>query len=194
MTAAEKDERDHRVASQNREDLSSLLELRDIVDELGTIMKLLEEQTTTVKIMAEYFEEKGYGRSFIESALSRLDQYRTQVSDMKENAYAAQRAVSNPEPCPRLHIMISVQGGNSPRPEAKTSKCRRVTPGSLGSRGDPKSIAVCDGLHYLHCDVGTQTIHACNLPHRHLIDSYHCLFSPPYSGSMFANGAANRQI
>ncbi|GAB1218513.1 hypothetical protein ATERTT37_007769 [Aspergillus terreus] len=93
MTAAEKDERDHRVASQNREDLSALLELRDIVDELGTIMKLLEEQTATVKIMAEYFEDKGYGRSFIESALSRLDQYRTQVSDMKENAYAAQRAV-----------------------------------------------------------------------------------------------------
>ncbi|KAL4896882.1 hypothetical protein BDV59DRAFT_79815 [Aspergillus ambiguus] len=95
MTAAEKDERDHRVAGQNREDLSALLELRDIVDELGTVMKLLEEQTVTVKAMAKYFEEKGYGRSFMESALSRLDQYRMQVSDMKENAYAAQKAVEN---------------------------------------------------------------------------------------------------
>lgn len=93
MTAIEKDERDRRVAAQNREDLSSLLELRDIVDELGTIMKLLEEQTATVKVMALYFEDKGYGKAFIESALNRLDQYRSQVVDMKENAYAAQKAV-----------------------------------------------------------------------------------------------------
>ncbi|KAB8272551.1 hypothetical protein BDV30DRAFT_211893 [Aspergillus minisclerotigenes] len=95
MTASERDERDRRVANQNREDLSTLLELRDIIDELGTILKLLEQQTATVKIMAQYFEDKGYGKVFIESALSRLEDYRTQVTDMRENAHLAQKAVEN---------------------------------------------------------------------------------------------------
>ncbi|GMF71502.1 unnamed protein product [Aspergillus oryzae] len=96
MTASERDERDRRVANQNREDLSTLLELRDIIDELGTILKLLEQQTATVKIMAQYFEDKGYGKVFIESALSRLEDYRTQVTDMRENAHLAQKAVRSP--------------------------------------------------------------------------------------------------
>ncbi|KAE8420516.1 hypothetical protein BDV36DRAFT_281409 [Aspergillus pseudocaelatus] len=95
MTASERDERDRRVAHQNREDLSTLLELRDIIDELGTILKLLEQQTATVKLMAQYFEDKGYGKVFIESALSRLEDYRTQVTDMRENAQLAQKAVEN---------------------------------------------------------------------------------------------------
>lgn len=96
MTASERDERDRRVANQNREDLSTLLELRDIIDELGTILKLLEQQTATVKIMAQYFEDKGYGKVFIESALSRFEDYRTQVTDMRENAHLAQKAVRSP--------------------------------------------------------------------------------------------------
>ncbi|KAB8259831.1 hypothetical protein BDV32DRAFT_138568 [Aspergillus pseudonomiae] len=95
MTASERDERDRRVAHQNREDLSTLLELRDIIDELGTILKLLEQQTATIKLMAQYFEDKGYGKIFIESALSRLEDYRTQVTDMRENAHLAQKAVEN---------------------------------------------------------------------------------------------------
>ncbi|KAF7587154.1 hypothetical protein BBP40_007662 [Aspergillus hancockii] len=95
MTVSERDERDRRVADQNREDLSTLLELRDIIDELGTILKLLEQQTVTVKLMAQYFEEKGYGKVFMDSALSRLDDYRTQVTDMRENAHLAQKAVEN---------------------------------------------------------------------------------------------------
>ncbi|THC99661.1 hypothetical protein EYZ11_000822 [Aspergillus tanneri] len=95
MTTAERNERDHRVASQNREDLSTLLELRDIVDELGTILKLLEQQTTTIKTMSSYFEERGYGKFFIAAALDRLDDYRNQVLEMKENAHSAQKAVEN---------------------------------------------------------------------------------------------------
>ncbi|KAE8151169.1 hypothetical protein BDV25DRAFT_139154 [Aspergillus avenaceus] len=95
MTAAERDDRDRRVADQNREDLSTLLELRDIIDELGTILKLLEQQTTTVNLMAQYFQDKGYGKVFIDTALSRLDDYRNQVTDMRENAHLAQKAVEN---------------------------------------------------------------------------------------------------
>ncbi|KAF7162626.1 hypothetical protein CNMCM5623_007851 [Aspergillus felis] len=95
MTEAERDERDIRVARQNREDLSALLELRDIMDELGTIMKLLEEQTTTVKTMARYFEDRGYGKVFVEASLARLDEYRNHVQEMRENTILAQKAVEN---------------------------------------------------------------------------------------------------
>ncbi|GIJ98776.1 hypothetical protein Aspvir_000897 [Aspergillus viridinutans] len=95
MTEAERDERDIHVARQNREDLSALLELRDIMDELGTIMKLLEQQTTTVKTMARYFEGRGYGNVFVEASLARLDEYRNQVQEMRENTILAQKAVEN---------------------------------------------------------------------------------------------------
>ncbi|KAK1147005.1 hypothetical protein N8T08_002333 [Aspergillus melleus] len=91
MTTEERFERDYRIVNQHRADLSTLLELRDIVDELGTILKLLEQQTATVKIMASYFEENGYGKTFIESALSRLEDYHAQVLEMKDNAYSAQK-------------------------------------------------------------------------------------------------------
>jgi hypothetical protein len=94
MTEAERDERDIRVAKENREDLSALLELRDIMDELGTIMKLLEQQTTTVKTMARYFEDRGYGKAFVEATLARLDEYHNQVQEMRDNTILAQKAVS----------------------------------------------------------------------------------------------------
>ncbi|KAL4893532.1 hypothetical protein BDV59DRAFT_177559 [Aspergillus ambiguus] len=95
MKASERDDRDRRLVMQNREDLSVLLELKDIVDELHTIMKLLEEQTATVKIMAKYFKDKGDGRAFIGSALSRLGQCHSQVVGMIDNANAAQKEVGN---------------------------------------------------------------------------------------------------
>ncbi|KKK20761.1 hypothetical protein AOCH_002269 [Aspergillus ochraceoroseus] len=95
MTATERDERDRQVALQNRNDLSSLLELRDIVDELGTILKLLEQQTTTIKTMANYFEYRGYGKRFIHAALMRLDEYHIHITEMRGNAIAAQKAVEN---------------------------------------------------------------------------------------------------
>lgn len=93
MSAAERDERDNKVARRNREDLSTLLELRDIVDELSTLLKLLEQQANTVRTMSSYFEHKGCGQAFIESALSRLEEYRNQVLEMRENASVAQKAV-----------------------------------------------------------------------------------------------------
>ncbi|PYH43161.1 uncharacterized protein BP01DRAFT_301792 [Aspergillus saccharolyticus JOP 1030-1] len=95
MSAAEREERDHELASRNREDLSTLLELRDIIDELGTILKLLDVQTTIIKTMSSYFEHKGYGKVFMETSLSRLDDYRNQVLEMRENASLAQKAVEN---------------------------------------------------------------------------------------------------
>ncbi|KAL4878973.1 hypothetical protein BJY04DRAFT_194503 [Aspergillus karnatakaensis] len=95
MTADEREERDREAALQNRSDLSSMLELRDIVDELGTILKLLEQQTTTVHDMAKYFEHRGYGKRFVLSTVTRLDEYRTHITEMRENAISAQKAVEN---------------------------------------------------------------------------------------------------
>lgn len=101
MTAAERDERDIQMANQNRKDLSSLLELRDIIDELGTIMKLLDQQKATIKSMIQYYGDKAYGQDFLDNVQVRLDEYRNQVSEMKENAHFGQKAV-----CPsHLHLI-----------------------------------------------------------------------------------------
>lgn len=93
MTTEERDERDRHVAKENRKDVSRLLELRDIVDELGTITKLLDQQTTTIKSMNNYYEEKSHGKQFVDLAELRLEEYRTQVSEMKKDASTTQKAV-----------------------------------------------------------------------------------------------------
>lgn len=107
MTTKERSERDELIARQNREDLSALLELRDIIDELGTITKLLDQQHATLEVMSEYFEDKGYGRVFVDQALARIDDYRSQTLEMKENALLAQKSVRLP---PSSHLLISRTG------------------------------------------------------------------------------------
>lgn len=93
MTTKERSERDELIARQNREDLSALLELRDIMDELGTVAKLLDQQHATLDVMSEYFEDKGYGKVFVDQALARIDDYRSQTLEMRENALLAQKSV-----------------------------------------------------------------------------------------------------
>ncbi|KAJ5676170.1 hypothetical protein N7462_009067 [Penicillium macrosclerotiorum] len=93
MTAAQLDARDRQTARRNRDDLSVLLELRDIEDELSTILKLLDQQDTVMKSMMKYFDRKGCGKVFLDAAQMRIDEYRTQIGDMKENSHLAQKAV-----------------------------------------------------------------------------------------------------
>ncbi|KAJ6065534.1 hypothetical protein N7444_001187 [Penicillium canescens] len=93
MTAAQRDYRERQVAKRNREDLSVLLELRDIEDELSTILKLLDQQDTVIKSMIKYFDSRGYGKVFLDTAQGRIDEYRSQISEMKENSHLAQKAV-----------------------------------------------------------------------------------------------------
>lgn len=100
MTAAERDQRDKEVARRNREDLSVLLELRDIEDELSTILKLIDQQESSIKSMIKYFITNGSGRMFLEAAMLRLEEYRTQISDMKENSHLTQKAVRSPSHSP----------------------------------------------------------------------------------------------
>ncbi|KAJ5876620.1 hypothetical protein N7455_000085 [Penicillium solitum] len=93
MTAAQQDYKELQVARRNREDLSVLLELRDIEDELSTILKLLEQQDTVINSMVKYFDNGGYGILFLETAQKRIDEYRSQINDMKENSHLTQKAV-----------------------------------------------------------------------------------------------------
>lgn len=93
MSAAERNERDRKIALRNREDLSVLLELRDIEDELATILRLLDQQDGVIKSMMKYFEVKGCGKVFLDAAQLRIDEYRAQITEMKENSHLAQKAV-----------------------------------------------------------------------------------------------------
>ena len=61
MTSHQKHERDMDVEKQSKGDFSSLLELRDIYDELHTIMKLFKEQRKTIAFMAKHY--KGSNRA-----------------------------------------------------------------------------------------------------------------------------------
>ncbi|KAJ5412605.1 uncharacterized protein N7487_006964 [Penicillium crustosum] len=93
MTAAQQDYKELQVARRNREDLSILLELRDIEDELSTILKLLEQQDTVINSMVKYFDNLGDGKSFLDQAHQRIDEYRSQINDMKESSHLTQKAV-----------------------------------------------------------------------------------------------------
>ncbi|KAI9370895.1 hypothetical protein BJX61DRAFT_548671 [Aspergillus egyptiacus] len=95
MTAEEREERDRKVAEKNLWDLSSLLELRDIVDELGTILKLLKQQAATINDMANYFEYKGCGKKFIQASLAKIEEYHTHITEMREDAIETHKAVEN---------------------------------------------------------------------------------------------------
>lgn len=107
MTAAQQEHKEFQVARRNREDLSVLLELRDIEDELSTILKLLDQQDTVIKSMVKYFDSRGYGKSFLDNAQERIDEYRSQINEMKENSHLAQKAVSEISLDYCFHILTS---------------------------------------------------------------------------------------
>ena len=109
MTAAQQEYKELRVARRNREDLSVLLELRDIEDELSTILKLLDQQDTVIKNMVKYFDNKGCGKSFLDTAQERIDEYRSQINEMKENSHLAQKAVSSHVPRSRIFLKLTSQ-------------------------------------------------------------------------------------
>lgn len=93
MTAAQRDHHDRQVARRNRDDLSVLLELRDIEDELSTILRLFDQQDTVITSMKKYFDQDGCGKTFLDVAQVSIDEYRTQIGEMKENSHLAQKAV-----------------------------------------------------------------------------------------------------
>ena len=57
MTPDQKQQRDRDIEEQSKEDFSSLLELRDIMDELNTLKKLFDEQAETLASMANHYSD-----------------------------------------------------------------------------------------------------------------------------------------
>jgi hypothetical protein len=79
---------------ENRENTSALMELRDMEDELRTLMKLFETQTTMLSRMLEIYEGDGLrdlthnGRGYLQEALDRLAEYKTQTTEMLDRVAA----------------------------------------------------------------------------------------------------------
>ncbi|KAI8244767.1 hypothetical protein K4K57_003895 [Colletotrichum sp. SAR 10_99] len=73
---------------ENRENTSALMELRDLEDELKSLERLFEAQDAAVKNMKSIFESKELkmqtrnGRMYLEEALGKLDEYRSQTVEM----------------------------------------------------------------------------------------------------------------
>lgn len=79
---------------ENRENTSALMELRDMEDELRTLMKLFETQTTMLSRMLEIYEGDALkdfthnGRGYLNEALERLAEYKTQTTEMLDRVAA----------------------------------------------------------------------------------------------------------
>lgn len=77
-----------RAERQNRENTSAVLELRDMEDELHTLLNLFTEQQDTIKLMKVSSEKSEgqtfteFGREYLKEALRRLEEYDKQVHDM----------------------------------------------------------------------------------------------------------------
>ncbi|KAI1149498.1 hypothetical protein F4825DRAFT_430173 [Nemania diffusa] len=73
---------------QNRENTSAVLELRDMEDELHTLLGLFTEQQGAVRLMRDSYGRPelaaltGCGRAFLDEALRRLEEYEKLAHDM----------------------------------------------------------------------------------------------------------------
>lgn len=88
---------------ENRENTSALLELRDMDDELSTMRTLFAEQKVVIEAMLASYEEPErrdlteHGRGFLTEALSRLEEYTRQTSDMIERVETTRKDVRAPQ-------------------------------------------------------------------------------------------------
>jgi hypothetical protein len=79
-----------RAERENRENTSAVLELRDMDDELATLIRLFDSQTTTIGTMRRLYEGKDLkpmtanGRVYLDEALQHLEEYRQTAIDMRE--------------------------------------------------------------------------------------------------------------
>ncbi|KAI1266432.1 hypothetical protein F5Y18DRAFT_358399 [Xylariaceae sp. FL1019] len=86
-----------RAERENRENTSAVLELRDLEDELHTLLNLFSEQQEAIGTMKRCYEKselQGFterGRAFLVEALKRLDEYSKQAHDMLERVDATRR-------------------------------------------------------------------------------------------------------
>jgi hypothetical protein len=83
---------------QIRDNVSALLELRDIGDELGTLKKLFEQQQESLEHMLTYYERCGHGKTngclFLHEAQLKLKDYLHQIHQMMDSADRTKNDVS----------------------------------------------------------------------------------------------------
>lgn len=79
-----------RAERENRENTSALLELRDMEDELKTLHRLFDTQDALIKKMAGVYSTDAlkditlHGQGYLQEALNRLAEYKTQTTEMLE--------------------------------------------------------------------------------------------------------------
>ncbi|KAI0546750.1 hypothetical protein F4679DRAFT_404901 [Xylaria curta] len=86
-----------RAERQNRENTSAVLELRDMEDELHTLLILFAEQQDAIKSMKSSYEKSELavhtecGRGYLKEALQRLEEYEKQANDMLSRVDATRK-------------------------------------------------------------------------------------------------------
>lgn len=84
---------------QIRDNVSALLELRDIGDELGTLKRLFEQQQESLEHMLAYYERCGHGKTngclFLHESQLKLKDYLHQIQQMMESADRTKNDVSS---------------------------------------------------------------------------------------------------
>lgn len=103
-----------RAERENRENTSALMELRDMEDELRTLMKLFETQAAALGRMLEIYEGEGLadmthnGRGYLGEALERLAEYKTQTTEMLDRVAATRGDVSADIPFSVIPLFLSL--------------------------------------------------------------------------------------
>ncbi|PSR77954.1 hypothetical protein BD289DRAFT_377235 [Coniella lustricola] len=83
-----------RAEQENRENTSALLELRDMEDELKTLQRLFDTQVIVIGKMLDIYTSDNlkdlthYGQAYLNEALDRLAEYKTQAAEMLERVAA----------------------------------------------------------------------------------------------------------
>lgn len=68
--------------AKNRDNMSALLELRDIEDELSTLRHLFEEQEKHIKAMLEFYKDPLGGQQLLLEAKAKVQSYEEQAREM----------------------------------------------------------------------------------------------------------------
>lgn len=130
-----------RAERENRENTSALLELRDMEDELKTLQRLFDTQTAMIGKMLEIYtgdslKELTYnGQSYLNEALNRLAEYKTQTSEMLDRVAATRGDVST-FPSPLTNHPASIQAPSlTPRSTRNSSRWPSAKPRSTTSAG-----------------------------------------------------------
>lgn len=89
-----------RAERENRENTSAMLELRDMEDELRTLNKLFDTQHDMISQMFKIYSGEGqndltyYGQRYLQEALSKLAEYKTQTTEMIDRVISTRGDVS----------------------------------------------------------------------------------------------------